>query len=116
VDADLASNSASWQWVAGSGTDAAPYFRIFNPVLQGQKFDAQGDYIRRYIPELKTLPSRYIHTPWEAPEQVLKDAGVELGSTYPHPILDLKQSRQAALTAYSSLKEQPDTTEIPLAL
>lgn len=115
VDADLASNSASWQWVAGSGTDAAPYFRIFNPVLQGQKFDAQGDYIRRYIPELKTLPSRYIHTPWEAPEQVLKDAGIVLGSTYPHPILDLKQSRQAALTAFASLKEQANTNELPLA-
>ncbi|MDO6563347.1 deoxyribodipyrimidine photo-lyase [Amphritea sp. 1_MG-2023] len=106
VDADLASNSASWQWVAGCGSDAAPYFRIFNPVLQGQKFDAEGDYIRRFIPELSALPSRYIHTPWEASAAVLAEAGVQLGTTYPKPMLDLKASRQAALDAFASLKQQ----------
>ncbi|WP_299203994.1 deoxyribodipyrimidine photo-lyase [uncultured Amphritea sp.] len=105
VDADLASNSASWQWVAGCGTDAAPYFRIFNPVTQGQKFDPDGSYVRRYLPELTDLPNRYIHTPWEAPAAVLSKAGVVLGSTYPLPILDLKETRQAALEAFSSIKE-----------
>ncbi|MBR9865595.1 MAG: deoxyribodipyrimidine photo-lyase [Oceanospirillales bacterium] len=105
VDADLASNSASWQWVAGCGTDAAPYFRIFNPVTQGQKFDPDGTYVRHYLPELARLPSRYIHTPWEAPESVLSEAGVILGQTYPHPILDLKETRREALDAFGQLKE-----------
>ena len=102
VDADLASNSASWQWVAGSGTDAAPYFRIFNPVTQGQKFDPDGSYVRHYLPELSRLPSRYIHTPWEAPDDVLSEARV---ADYPLPILDLKETRKAALDAFSTLKD-----------
>ncbi|WP_428033756.1 cryptochrome/photolyase family protein [Amphritea sp.] len=108
VDADLASNSTSWQWVAGCGTDSAPYFRIFNPVTQGQKFDPDGHYVRRYLPELKALPSRYIHCPWSAPDGVLNQAGVVLGSSYPLPIADLKVTRQAALQAFSSLHEQPE--------
>ncbi len=105
VDADLASNSASWQWVAGCGADAAPYFRIFNPVTQGEKFDPEGDYIRQYVPELSTLPNRYIHKPWEAPQEALQQAGITLGKEYPAPILDLKTSRQAALNALEQTKE-----------
>jgi deoxyribodipyrimidine photo-lyase len=104
VDADLANNSASWQWVSGCGADAAPYFRIFNPVTQGKKFDKDGDYVRRFIPELVNLPSKYLFAPWEAPENVLKEAGITLGSTYPKPIVDLKLSRNAALEAFQSLK------------
>jgi deoxyribodipyrimidine photo-lyase len=100
VDADLASNSASWQWVAGSGADAAPYFRIFNPILQGQKFDPDGEYTRRFAPELKNIPNKYLFSPWKAPEHVLKASGVVLGTTYPKPIIDLEQSRDRALQAY----------------
>jgi len=103
VDADLANNSASWQWIAGSGADAAPYFRIFNPITQGEKFDPEGDYTRKFIPELSHLPNRYLFQPWEAPESILKDAGVELGTTYPRPIIDLAFSRKRALEAFKSL-------------
>ena len=103
LDADLASNSASWQWVAGCGADAAPYFRIFNPVLQGEKFDPQGAYVKQYCPELNQLPDKYIHSPWLAPESVLTAAGIELGMDYPRPVVDLKLSRQQALDAYSAL-------------
>ncbi len=103
VDADLASNSASWQWIAGSGADAAPYFRIFNPVTQGEKFDPQGMYTRKFVPELAQLPDRYLFKPWEAPESILKTAGVVLGETYPKPIVDLKKSRMTALEAFSLL-------------
>lgn len=105
VDADLANNSASWQWIAGCGADAAPYFRIFNPVTQGAKYDPDGDYVRQFIPEIATLPNKYLFNPWEAPEQILKNAGIELGITYPKPIIDLKQSRAAALAAFQSLKQ-----------
>ena len=105
-DADLASNSASWQWVAGCGADAAPYFRIFNPVTQGQKFDPQGKYIRKYVPELAELPDKYIFAPWEAPAAVLKFAKVELGVNYPLPIVDLKLSRERALNEYQLLKNK----------
>lgn len=103
VDADLANNSASWQWVAGSGADAAPYFRIFNPVTQAKKFDPDGDYVRRYVPELGDLPTEHLHAPWEAPEKVLADAGIELGADYPHPLVDLQESRKRALDAFQSL-------------
>jgi len=103
LDADLANNSASWQWVAGCGADAAPYFRIFNPVLQGKKFDPEGIYVRRYVPELAQLPDKYIHSPWEAPPEVLHAAGVSLGDNYPQPIVSLKSSRQRALAAFKSL-------------
>ena len=105
VDADLANNSASWQWVAGSGADAAPYFRIFNPVTQGKKFDPEGYYVRQFVPELKNLPNKYLFSPWEAPEQVLKKAGISLGENYPTPIVDLKESRNRALEAFASLKK-----------
>lgn len=106
VDADLANNSASWQWIAGCGADAAPYFRIFNPVTQGQKFDPDGEYVRKYIPEISCLPNKYLFSPWEAPGLILKEAGIELGSTYPHPIVDLKHSRESALKAFQSLKQE----------
>jgi len=103
VDADLANNSCSWQWVAGSGADASPYFRIFNPVVQGKKFDGEGAYIRKWVPELATLPDRYIHAPWEAPDDVLKTAGVRLDATYPLPVVEHKAARDNALAAYASL-------------
>lgn len=105
VDADLANNAASWQWVAGSGADAAPYFRIFNPVTQGEKFDPHGEYTRHFVPELKNLPDKYLFHPWDAPEATLKSAGVILGKTYPKPIIDLKSSREKALAAFAKLKE-----------
>lgn len=104
VDADLASNSASWQWVAGCGTDASPYFRIFNPATQGEKFDTQGEYTRHHLPELKDLPNKYLFRPWEAPPEVLKKANVTLNETYPGPIVDIKTSRQKALDAYAIAK------------
>lgn len=100
VDADLANNSASWQWVAGCGADAAPYFRIFNPVLQGQKFDPHGTFIKRWIPELKDLPQKYIHCPWEAPPLILRSCGLTIGKDYPLPIVDHSQARLDALEAF----------------
>lgn len=103
LDADLANNSASWQWVAGCGADAAPYFRIFNPVTQGQKFDVDGRYTRHYVPELAHMPDKYLFNPWEAPKEVLSGAKVLLGKTYPHPIIDLKASRERALAAFKTL-------------
>lgn len=103
VDADMANNSASWQWVAGCGVDAAPYFRIFNPITQGEKFDAQGEYTRRFVPELARLPDQYLFRPWEAPTTVLQQAGITLGKDYPKPIVDLKLSRERALEAFASL-------------
>jgi deoxyribodipyrimidine photo-lyase len=103
-DADLASNSASWQWVAGCGADAAPYFRIFNPVLQGEKFDGSGLYVRKWVPELKNMPDKYIHKPWMAPVDVLRAAGVDLGKTYPHPLVDHNDARESALEAYKQIK------------
>jgi len=105
VDADLANNSAGWQWIAGCGADAAPYFRIFNPITQGVKFDPDGHYIRRYLPELANLPDAYLCSPWEAPAEILAGAGVRLGETYPKPIVDVKASREAALAAFSALRE-----------
>ena len=104
IDADLASNSASWQWVAGSGADAAPYFRIFNPILQGKRFDPDGSYIKKFIPELEQLPSKYLFSPWEAPIEVLSEANIELGSDYPEPIVDLIKSRDRALEAFSTIR------------
>ena len=103
-DADMASNSASWQWVAGCGLDAAPYFRIFNPITQGTKFDSNGDYIRKYIPELSKLPTKYLFSPWLAPEDILLNAKVKLGYTYPYPIVDLKKSREEALNSFKQFK------------
>lgn len=101
VDADLANNSASWQWVAGSGVDAAPYFRIFNPISQGEKFDPEGVYTKRFVPELKNCPLKYLFKPWEAPSSLLKKAGITLGETYPFPIIDFKTSREKTLQAFT---------------
>lgn len=105
LDADLANNSASWQWIAGCGADAAPFFRIFNPIVQGEKFDPNGDYVREYIPELSQIPTKFIHKPWEAPEDILLKAGIILDKDYPLPIVDLKLSRERALSAFKSLSE-----------
>jgi deoxyribodipyrimidine photo-lyase len=103
VDADPANNAASWQWVAGSGADAAPYFRIFNPVLQGEKFDPDGAYVRRWVPELAKLPNALIHKPWKATQDQLAAAGVQLGETYPRPIVDHDTARKRALAALEAL-------------
>jgi deoxyribodipyrimidine photo-lyase len=100
VDADLANNTLGWQWTAGCGADAAPYFRIFNPVLQSEKFDASGEYIRRWIPELARLSAPWIHKPWMASADVLAQAGVELGSNYPLPVVVHEEARHAALEAF----------------
>jgi deoxyribodipyrimidine photo-lyase len=97
VDADLANNTLGWQWVAGCGADAAPYFRIFNPVSQGRKFDKTGEYVRRWVPEIRALPDAWIHCPWEAPAEILHQAGIELGKSYPKPIVDHDQARKEAL-------------------
>jgi deoxyribodipyrimidine photo-lyase len=105
VDADPASNAASWQWVAGSGADAAPYFRVFNPIIQGEKFDPDGEYVRRYVPELANMPSKFIHKPWTAPDDVLAEARVHLGETYPTPIVEHQQARNRALAAYEKIKD-----------
>jgi deoxyribodipyrimidine photo-lyase len=106
VDADLANNACGWQWVAGSGADASPYFRIFNPTTQGLKFDKAGDYIRRWLPELAALPDKFLQEPWTAPAAVLSEAAVELGETYPLPIVDHRDARLAALAAYADVKRQ----------
>lgn len=105
LDADLANNSVSWQWVAGCGADAVPYFRVFNPITQSEKFDPDGLYIRRFVPELEKLPTRYLFSPWNAPDSVLKASGVMLGKTYPYPIVDIKQTRQQALDIFAKLKK-----------
>jgi deoxyribodipyrimidine photo-lyase len=104
VDADLANNAGGWQWVAGCGTDAAPYFRIFNPVTQGERFDADGAYVRRWLPALARLPERWIQRPWEAPALELAAAGVRIGIDYPRPLVDHVQARDRALAAFAHLK------------
>ncbi len=106
VDADLANNSASWQWVAGSGTDAAPYFRIFNPIIQGKKFDPEGHYVRRWVPELSRLPASHIHEPWNATPEMLNEAGVALSQHYPRPVVDHGAARARALAAYDRIKKK----------
>lgn len=105
VDADAASNSASWQWVAGCGADAAPYFRIFNPIMQGEKFDADGAYVRAWVPELARLPDSVLHRPWEAPALVLREAGVTLGANYPQPIVAHDFARARALAALATISK-----------
>ena len=104
LDHDIANNSAGWQWVAGSGTDAAPYFRIFNPSLQSERFDKEGNYIKKWIPELKDLPSKFIHSPWKFHKSDLKKYDIELGKTYPYPIIDHGNARDKALMLYKKLK------------
>lgn len=104
VDADLTSNAASWQWVAGCGADAAPYFLIFNPSLQETKFDPEGAYVRRWVPKLSNLPNNLIHVPWTAKPIELSDAGIDLGCNYPTPIIDHAIARNRALEKYKNLK------------
>jgi deoxyribodipyrimidine photo-lyase len=103
VDADLANNAAGWQWTAGSGADASPYYRIFAPVTQGEKFDADGTYVRQWVPELAKLPAKYIHRPWEAPPLLLAEADVRLGKNYPNPMVDHAFARARALAAFKTL-------------
>jgi deoxyribodipyrimidine photo-lyase len=100
VDGDMASNNGGWQWAAGTGTDAQPFFRIFHPVRQSKRFDPQGEYIRRWVPELEKVPTRYIHTPWEMPEETAGAAGVKIGKEYPLPIVDHALQRERALEMY----------------
>jgi deoxyribodipyrimidine photo-lyase len=104
VDADLANNTLGWQWTAGCGADAAPYFRVFNPVVQGTRFDPQGEYVRRWVPELARLPTEAIHEPWRAGRDRLRAAGVELGVNYPHPIVDHAEARLRALDVLARMK------------
>ena len=110
VDADLSNNTMGWQWVAGSGADAAPYFRIFNPILQGEKFDKNGLYIRQWVPELTKLTNKVIHKPWTANPSLLADANITLGQDYPYPLVDLQETRQAALAAWDNIKGLPINT------
>ncbi len=105
VDADLASNSMGWQWVAGSGADAAPYFRVFNPVRQGERFDPEGNYVRQWVPEIAKLGKKRIHAPWTATDAELEEAGIVLGDTYPQPIVDLSASRITALQRFEKIKQ-----------
>ncbi|RLQ88027.1 cryptochrome/photolyase family protein [Notoacmeibacter ruber] len=105
VDADPANNAFNWQWTAGSGADAAPFFRIFAPVTQGRRFDADGRYVRAFVPEIAALPDKFLHAPWEAPDDVLSAANVKLGVDYPRPLVDHAAARQRALDAFKGLKD-----------
>jgi deoxyribodipyrimidine photo-lyase len=105
LDADLASNNGGWQWVAGTGTDAAPYFRIFNPITQGEKHDPQGRYIREFVPELRQVPGRYIHQPWTMPESVQQESECVIGKDYPPPMVDHSEARKRTLEAYQFARD-----------
>ncbi len=105
LDGDPASNNGGWQWTAGVGTDAAPYFRVFNPTAQGEKFDPAGDYVRRWLPELARVPAKHIHQPWAMPASEQRRAGCIVGSDYPAPIIDHATARQRTLAAYAQAKD-----------
>jgi len=105
LDADLANNTMGWQWVAGCGADAAPYFRVFNPLRQAERFDKQAEYVRYWVPELSALPDKFIHAPWTAPDDILQAANVTLGNSYPKPIVDLSASRVDALARFEQIKK-----------
>jgi deoxyribodipyrimidine photo-lyase len=107
VDADLASNAGNWQWTAGCGVDSQPFFRVFNPVTQGEKFDPDGAYVRRFVPEIAAIPDKFLHAPWDAPPDILARAGVTLGMTYPKPLIDLADGRNRALEAYRTTVRTP---------
>ncbi len=115
IDADLANNVGGWQWTAGCGADASPYFRIFNPFTQGEKFDGDGSYTRKFVPELAALPDKWLHRPWEAPDEVLRKAGVVLGKTYPKPIVDHGKARERALRAYETTKSVNSSSQQKVA-
>jgi deoxyribodipyrimidine photo-lyase len=104
VDADLASNTLGWQWEAGCGADAAPFFRVFNPVAQGARFDGAATYVRRWVPELAALPDAWIHEPWAAPAPVLATAGITLGVDYPKPLVEHESARHRALRAFAGIR------------
>jgi deoxyribodipyrimidine photo-lyase len=105
VDGDPAANNGGWQWTAGTGTDAAPYFRVFNPILQGQKFDPEGKYVRRWVPELARVPVKYIHTPWEMPDSEQRAFGARIGRDYPAPIVEHAAARERVLAAYAASRQ-----------
>jgi deoxyribodipyrimidine photo-lyase len=105
LDADPAANNGGWQWTAGTGTDAAPYFRIFNPILQGKKHDPQGDYVRRWVPALAHVPQRYLHAPWEMPPEVQSQVGCLIGKDYPGPIVDHAEARERTLAVYGQARD-----------
>jgi deoxyribodipyrimidine photo-lyase len=109
VDADLANNTLGWQWTAGCGADAAPFFRIFNPINQGEKFDPNGNYVRRWCPELGELPARWIHQPHSAPKEVRRASAIDLGETYPEPLVSQALARDVALEAFRRTKTSPAT-------
>jgi deoxyribodipyrimidine photo-lyase len=100
IDGDIANNLGGWQWTAGVGSDRQPWFRIFNPVLQGRRFDPAGDWVRRWVPELADVPTKHVHAPWEMDREVAAEAGVRWGETYPRPIVDIKEGRERALAAF----------------
>ena len=108
TDGDWAQNTAGWQWSAGCGCDAQPYFRVFNPMLQGKKFDPEGQYVRTYVPELEALPSRYIHAPWEAPPAVLNEARITLGESYPNPVVEHATARKHFLATAKAFLNPPE--------
>ncbi|MGB1252302.1 MAG: FAD-binding domain-containing protein, partial [Candidatus Promineifilaceae bacterium] len=108
LDGDHAANNGGWQWAAGTGTDAAPYFRIFNPTSQGKKFDPDGDYVRRWVPELSAVPTKVIHEPWKLGPMEQKIYGCVLGADYPERIVDHKWARTETLAAYKLARETPD--------
>jgi deoxyribodipyrimidine photo-lyase len=105
LDGDPAANNGGWQWTAGTGTDAAPYFRIFNPITQSKKFDPQGTYIRRWLPELNKVPDKYIHEPWLMPPEIQDEASCRIGQEYPPPLIDHAEARQRTLAAYKVATE-----------
>ena len=105
VDADIGSNSAGWQWIAGSGADASPYFRIFNPTLQGKKFDPKGQYVKKFLPSLDKIPEKFIHSPWEMTVEEQERYNFILGRDYPKPIIDLNETRKRALAAFKKISE-----------
>jgi len=106
VDGDPAANNGGWQWTAGTGTDAAPYFRVFNPTLQGKKFDPKGAYVRRWVPELAHVPEKFVHQPWKMPLEVQRKAGCIIGQDYPTPIVDHAWARERALAAYARARSE----------
>jgi deoxyribodipyrimidine photo-lyase len=113
VDGDWAQNDLGWQWSAGCGCDAQPWFRIFHPVTQGQRHDPDGAYVRRWVPELQRMPAKWVHAPWEAPSGVLSAAGVTLGSSYPRPIVDHAMARARFLEVAKRHLQQPPPPRAP---